>query len=37
LEKKAEFNPESNAQFGEGGAGTFSDANSTAKSKDPMN
>lgn len=30
-----ELNPESNVQFGEGGAGTFSDAKLTSRSKDP--
>ena len=32
--KKAEFNPESNAQFGEGGAGTFSDGKLYSQVKD---
>jgi uncharacterized protein len=32
---KAEFNPESNAQFGEGGAGTFSDGKLYSQVKDP--
>jgi len=32
--KKAEFNPESNAQFGEGGAGTFSDGKLYSQGKD---
>lgn len=30
------LNPESNVQFGEGGAGTFSDGKLTCRSKDPM-
>ncbi|MCL1873261.1 MAG: NAD(P)-binding protein [Clostridiales bacterium] len=30
------FNPESNVQFGEGGAGTFSDGKLTSRSKDPL-
>lgn len=30
------FNPESNVQFGEGGAGTFSDAKLTTRIKDPF-
>ena len=34
--KKAEFNPESNAQFGEGGAGTFSDGKLYSQVKDPQ-
>ena len=29
------FDPESNVQFGEGGAGTFSDGKLTSRSKDP--
>lgn len=33
--KTGELNPESNVQFGEGGAGTFSDAKLTSRSKDP--
>jgi len=32
--KKTEFNPESNAQFGEGGAGTFSDGKLYSQVKD---
>ncbi|MCL1492988.1 MAG: NAD(P)/FAD-dependent oxidoreductase [Pseudanabaena sp. Salubria-1] len=32
---RAEFNPESNAQFGEGGAGTFSDGKLYSQVKDP--
>jgi uncharacterized FAD-dependent dehydrogenase len=35
-EKRAEFNPESNAQFGEGGAGTFSDGKLYSQVKDPQ-
>jgi len=35
-QKKAEFNPESNAQFGEGGAGTFSDGKLYSQVKDPQ-
>lgn len=34
--KKADFNPESNAQFGEGGAGTFSDGKLYSQVKDPQ-
>ena len=34
--KKTEFNPESNAQFGEGGAGTFSDGKLYSQVKDPQ-
>ena len=34
--KKAAFNPESNAQFGEGGAGTFSDGKLYSQIKDPQ-
>lgn len=34
LEKKAPLNEESNIQFGEGGAGTYSDGKLTARSKD---
>ncbi|CAN1211988.1 NAD(P)/FAD-dependent oxidoreductase [Tumidithrix helvetica PCC 7403] len=34
--KRAEFNPESNAQFGEGGAGTFSDGKLYSQVKDPQ-
>jgi len=34
--KKAEFNPESNAQFGEGGAGTFSDGKLYSQVRDPQ-
>jgi uncharacterized protein len=33
---KSEFNPESNAQFGEGGAGTFSDGKLYSQVKDPQ-
>jgi uncharacterized protein len=33
---KIEFNPESNAQFGEGGAGTFSDGKLYSQVKDPQ-
>ena len=33
---RAEFNPESNAQFGEGGAGTFSDGKLYSQVKDPQ-
>lgn len=33
--KRATFNPESNAQFGEGGAGTFSDGKLYSQVKDP--
>ncbi|MBE9161943.1 MULTISPECIES: NAD(P)/FAD-dependent oxidoreductase [Microcoleaceae] len=33
-QKKTEFNPESNAQFGEGGAGTFSDGKLYSQVKD---
>ncbi|MBL9011596.1 MAG: NAD(P)/FAD-dependent oxidoreductase [Alphaproteobacteria bacterium] len=33
--RKAELNPESNAQFGEGGAGTFSDGKLYSQIKDP--
>jgi uncharacterized FAD-dependent dehydrogenase len=33
--KKSEFNPESNAQFGEGGAGTFSDGKLYSQVSDP--
>ncbi len=32
---RTEFNPESNAQFGEGGAGTFSDGKLYSQVKDP--
>ena len=35
LWRKAEFNPESNVQFGEGGAGTFSDGKLYTQIKDP--
>jgi uncharacterized FAD-dependent dehydrogenase len=31
-----QLNPESNVQFGEGGAGTFSDGKLTCRSKDPL-
>lgn len=34
--KRATFNPESNAQFGEGGAGTFSDGKLYSQVKDPQ-
>jgi uncharacterized FAD-dependent dehydrogenase len=34
--KRAAFNPESNAQFGEGGAGTFSDGKLYSQVKDPQ-
>ncbi|PAX59841.1 NAD(P)/FAD-dependent oxidoreductase [Brunnivagina elsteri] len=34
--KKTDFNPESNAQFGEGGAGTFSDGKLYSQVKDPQ-
>lgn len=34
---KGKFNPESNAQFGEGGAGTFSDGKLYSRIKDPGN
>src|SRR5699024_6509134 len=34
LENKKSLNPESNIQFGEGGAGTYSDGKLTARSKD---
>jgi len=34
--KRAIFNPESNAQFGEGGAGTFSDGKLYSQVKDPQ-
>lgn len=34
--KRADFNPESNAQFGEGGAGTFSDGKLYSQVKDPQ-
>jgi uncharacterized protein len=34
--KRVEFNPESNAQFGEGGAGTFSDGKLYSQVKDPQ-
>jgi len=34
--KKSAFNPESNAQFGEGGAGTFSDGKLYSQVKDPQ-
>lgn len=33
--KNGRLNPESNVQFGEGGAGTFSDGKLTCRSKDP--
>jgi len=35
LWRKSEFNPESNVQFGEGGAGTFSDGKLYTRIKDP--
>ena len=35
LWRKSEFNPESNVQFGEGGAGTFSDGKLYTQIKDP--
>jgi uncharacterized FAD-dependent dehydrogenase len=35
LWRKGEFNPESNVQFGEGGAGTFSDGKLYTQIKDP--
>ncbi len=35
LWRKREFNPESNVQFGEGGAGTFSDGKLYSQIKDP--
>ncbi|MBN3888835.1 MAG: NAD(P)/FAD-dependent oxidoreductase [Nostoc sp. JL31] len=34
--KKSDFNPESNVQFGEGGAGTFSDGKLYSQVKDPQ-
>lgn len=34
--KNGVLNPESNVQFGEGGAGTFSDGKLTCRSKDPL-
>jgi uncharacterized FAD-dependent dehydrogenase len=34
--KSGILNPESNVQFGEGGAGTFSDGKLTCRSKDPL-
>ncbi len=34
--RKSPFNPESNAQFGEGGAGTFSDGKLYSQVKDPQ-
>jgi uncharacterized protein len=34
--KRSEFNPESNAQFGEGGAGTFSDGKLYSQVRDPQ-
>lgn len=34
--KDGTLNPESNVQFGEGGAGTFSDGKLTCRSKDPL-
>ena len=34
--KEGVLNPESNVQFGEGGAGTFSDGKLTCRSKDPL-
>ena len=35
--RRREFNPESNVQFGEGGAGTFSDGKLYSQIKDPKN
>jgi uncharacterized FAD-dependent dehydrogenase len=35
LWRRAEFNPDSNVQFGEGGAGTFSDGKLYCRTKDP--
>lgn len=35
--RKGRFNPESNVQFGEGGAGTFSDGKLYSRIKDPKN
>lgn len=35
FKKTGKVNPESNIQFGEGGAGTYSDGKLTARSKDP--
>lgn len=35
FKKTGKLNPESNIQFGEGGAGTYSDGKLTARSKDP--
>lgn len=34
--QKGDFNPESNVQFGEGGAGTFSDGKLTTRVNDPV-
>lgn len=34
--RNGQLNPESNVQFGEGGAGTFSDGKLTSRSKDPL-
>lgn len=34
--KKGEFDPDSNVQFGEGGAGTFSDGKLTTRVNDPV-
>ena len=34
--KTGELDPESNVQFGEGGAGTFSDGKLTSRSRDPL-
>jgi uncharacterized FAD-dependent dehydrogenase len=34
--RSGKLNPESNVQFGEGGAGTFSDGKLTCRSKDPL-
>ena len=34
--RSGRLNPESNVQFGEGGAGTFSDGKLTSRSKDPL-
>jgi uncharacterized FAD-dependent dehydrogenase len=36
LWRKGQLNPESNVQFGEGGAGTFSDGKLTSQIKDPQ-
>lgn len=34
--EKGKFDPESNVQFGEGGAGTFSDGKLTTRVNDPV-